>query len=93
MAINTRLHSDTDKRYQKLDHDINTGRVQAMIDNGWTTMQIARKYDVSEYTIKRHARDGRLSFNENRNRGTKADQIALSEMMTPAKRLAMSGKW
>lgn len=89
-AQNTRIH---EKKFQILDNDVNNGRIQRMIDNGWTTIQVARKYEVSESTIKRYSKDGKLSFMENRNRGTKAEEIALSEQMTDAKRLALSGKW
>lgn len=89
-AQNTRIH---EKKFQILDNDVKNGRVQRMIDNGWTTIQVARKYEVSESTIKRYSKDGKLSFMENRNRGTKAEEIALSEQMTDAKRLALSGKW
>lgn len=90
MTINTRIH---EKRFAILDRDVNSGKVQSAIDNGWTTLQLAKKYEVSETTIKRLAREKRINFKENRNRGRKADDVELSEIMTPAKRLAMSAKW
>jgi len=89
--VNT--HAVSNKKFHVLEHDLNTGKVQKLIDNGWTILQIAKKYDVSESTIRKQSKLGRLDFMESRNRGSKAEEIALLEQMTPAKRLALSGKW
>lgn len=86
-------HAASNKKFQILEHDLNTGKVQKLVDNGWTILQIAKKYDVSESTIRKQSKLGKLNFMENRNRGSKAEEIALLEQMTPAKRLALSGKW
>lgn len=86
-------HAAAHKKFQILEHDLNTGKVQKLIDNGWTVLQIAKKYDVSESTIKKQSKLGKLNFMESRHRGCKAEEVALLEQMTPAKRLALSGKW
>lgn len=80
------------RRILRLQTDIDNGRIQELVDNGFSILQIAKRYDVSENKIRSYSKiyGGPVFFPQTK--GVKKEADVISEW-SDAKRLAISGKW
>ena len=81
------------KTLDRMGNDVQSGKVQDLIDQGWTLIQIARKYDVSESYVRRlgATSGGPLRFKKGRGGSLKQETVS-PDKWSDAKRLAM-GSW
>lgn len=77
-------------RCHRIDRDADTGKLQKLINDGYTIQQLANIYEVSDTKIKRMIKAGKISFK--RSRGRRVHTTMVHEW-SDMKKLAMCGKW
>lgn len=78
------------KRYKRLSDDVESGKVQKMIDDGYTRAQIAAEYEVSLQSIRKHTTTGAIVFEKHTG---VAGELTGIELWSEAKKLAMTKPW
>lgn len=78
------------KRYKRLSDDVQSGKVQKMINDGYTRAQIAAEYEVSMASIRKHTMSGALVFEKHTG---VAGELTGIELWSEAKKLAMTKPW
>lgn len=90
------LNSEWQARRERIDRDIHNGKIQELADQGYTFLQIAHKYEVSETTIRRLAihNGGPIYWKHARQNKKKSDRdVDPSAHISDAKKLALYSAW
>jgi len=80
------------RRLERLKADADSGKIQALVDQGWTILQLAKKYEVSESSVRKvgMSHGGPVRFNYKQ--GVKSQAVPM-EHWSDAKRLALTARW
>jgi len=87
-----RAKSFFQRRFDRLEADVKSGKVQDLVDAGWTILQLAEKYEVSEHHMRRQGKTmgGHIEY---RGKRGKREPTEFTDQWTDGKKLALTGKW
>ena len=80
------------RRFERLQADVDSGKVQDLVDAGWTILQLAEKYEVSEHHMRRQGKTMGGTIDYRGKRG-KREETYFVDQWSDAKKLAVTGKW
>ena len=80
------------RRHMRIQKDVESGKLQELVDQGWTLLQLAKKYEVSDNKVRSFsvAYGGPINFNQSTG---KKSQINPIDQWSDAKKLALTGRW